>query len=209
MLVLRWIWWRVTAWGELSTIIASLFLSPLLLFGVDSSYAIDSWSLAEGIKTSHGTVSVLGVFHIATSAPEASTDAWRLLLMTVLSTGIGVAVSLLGPQEEKERLVEFYKRARPPGFWQPIAAAAGFDAEAGVRRLYRGLGAVAVCGLSLFSLLTGFGSWMSDSPPPTWFPNQTAWEIVVIAVGLLTVPVWWKLGFGKQTQLDEAEAASQ
>ncbi len=34
VLLLRWVWWRVTAWGELSAIVASAVLAPVLLFGV-------------------------------------------------------------------------------------------------------------------------------------------------------------------------------
>lgn len=37
VLVLRWVWWRLTAWGELSAIVASLVLLPLLLWGFDAS----------------------------------------------------------------------------------------------------------------------------------------------------------------------------
>jgi len=33
LLVLRWIWWRVTAWGELACIIASVIMAPWLLWG--------------------------------------------------------------------------------------------------------------------------------------------------------------------------------
>jgi Na+/proline symporter len=36
MLVLRWIWWRVTAWSELATLLASALLAPLLLALVPS-----------------------------------------------------------------------------------------------------------------------------------------------------------------------------
>ncbi|MEJ2230247.1 MAG: Na+:solute symporter, partial [Nitrospirales bacterium] len=32
LLVLRWIWWRVTAWGELACIVASVVMAPLLLW---------------------------------------------------------------------------------------------------------------------------------------------------------------------------------
>lgn len=32
VLVLRWIWWRVTAWGELACIVASMIMAPLLLW---------------------------------------------------------------------------------------------------------------------------------------------------------------------------------
>ena len=36
VLVLRWLWWRINAWGELAAILVSLVLAPLLFFGVDS-----------------------------------------------------------------------------------------------------------------------------------------------------------------------------
>lgn len=39
VLVLRWLWWRITAWGELAAIAASLVLAPALLLGVDSEAA--------------------------------------------------------------------------------------------------------------------------------------------------------------------------
>jgi hypothetical protein len=32
LLVLRWIWWRVTAWGELACIATSVVMAPLLLW---------------------------------------------------------------------------------------------------------------------------------------------------------------------------------
>ena len=34
ILVLRWIWWRITAWGELACIMTSMVLAPLLLWGL-------------------------------------------------------------------------------------------------------------------------------------------------------------------------------
>ena len=34
LLVLRWIWWRITAWGELSCIMTSILLAPFLLWGL-------------------------------------------------------------------------------------------------------------------------------------------------------------------------------
>lgn len=40
LLVLRWIWWRITAWGELSCIMASIVLAPLLLWGLPDQEAL-------------------------------------------------------------------------------------------------------------------------------------------------------------------------
>lgn len=36
VLILRWVWWRLTAWGELSAIIASAVLAPILLHLIDA-----------------------------------------------------------------------------------------------------------------------------------------------------------------------------
>jgi solute:Na+ symporter, SSS family len=39
VLVLRWLWWRVTAWGELAAIAASAVLAPILLHVFDAETA--------------------------------------------------------------------------------------------------------------------------------------------------------------------------
>lgn len=39
VLMLRWLWWRMTAWGELSAILASGVLAPILLYGLDGESA--------------------------------------------------------------------------------------------------------------------------------------------------------------------------
>ncbi len=40
LLVLRWIWWRITAWGELACILASIIMAPLLLWGLPDQDAL-------------------------------------------------------------------------------------------------------------------------------------------------------------------------
>ncbi len=158
VLVLRWLWWRITAWGEISCILASLLMAPILLM-----VQLD--------------------------------EAVRLLIMAVGATTTGIVVSLLGGPEHEDRLLDFYTRARPPGFWKPIAMLAGDDGEEGVRRLYRGLSATLLSALSIFCLLTGLGSWMSGSPAPTWFPWRVPWMAGLLIVGIGLIPVWWRLGF--------------
>ena len=58
-------------------------------------------------------------------------QAARLLLMAVLATSGALAAALLGPAEDRRRLVAFYVRARPAGFWGPIAAAVELILEKG------------------------------------------------------------------------------
>ncbi|MFQ5944565.1 MAG: hypothetical protein ACE5JF_13540, partial [Anaerolineales bacterium] len=147
-------------WGEISCILASLVMAPILL-----SVNVD--------------------------------EAVRLLVMAIVATATGIGVSVLGGPERKERLVDFYTRARPCGFWKPIAASLGEDGNEPVRRLRRGIGATLFSALSIFCVLTGVGAWMAGSPAPTWFPWPTAWIVLLLLVGAGLVPVWWRLGFGE------------
>lgn len=123
-------------------------------------------------------------------------EALRLLLMAVGATGAGVALSWgLGP-ESPERLREFYRRVRPPGFWGPVAAAVGDDPSAGVRRLGRGLAAVALASVTVFFLVSGLGSWLAGSPGPTWWPlGAPTWIAFQLGVAVVVVPGWIRLAF--------------
>ena len=44
----------------------------------------------------------------------------KFIIIVPLSLVIWIAVTLLTRPEPKEKLVEFYKRVRPGGFWRPI-----------------------------------------------------------------------------------------
>jgi Na+/proline symporter len=119
-------------------------------------------------------------------------EALRLLLMAGGATLAGIGVSLATGPEDLERLRTFYERARPPGFWGPVASPGRGDA----RRLYRGLAATAIGAFSLFSLLTGCGAWLLGSPAPAAFPTTGLFALAQIGVGAALIPIWWRLGFG-------------
>ncbi|MDH5307529.1 MAG: Na+:solute symporter [Myxococcales bacterium] len=158
LLVLRWLWWRISGVGEIACIAVSLAAAAPLL-----------------------------------AAPLS--EAVRLLVMAALASGAGVGASLLTP-EPLERLQAFFERAHPPGFWAPVATSLGVDPAEGVRRLARGLAAVAAAALCVFSLLTGLGSWLCSSPAPLWWPlGWGAWIASQLALGCGLVPAWWRLGF--------------
>jgi len=161
MLVLRWVWWRISAWGELACIVVSA----------------------------------------AAAAPLLAADlgaAARLLFMAALSTAAGIGVSLATP-EDPLRLRRFFDRARPPGFWAPVARAGGSDPAEPRRRLARGLAAVAVTALCCFCGLTGLGTWLVHGPAPVAWPlGQGAWiaGLLLLAAGL--APLAWRLGFAER-----------
>ena len=170
VLILRWIWWRMNAWGEIAAIAASVVAAPALMAAVpDDQHA----------------VRLLGVAVVATAAAL-------------------LAVAVAGP-EERTRLVAFYRKVRPAGFWGPVAReVAGLDdargpglrgraVDRGPARLARAGAATGACALSIFCLLVGIGSWMVGSPGPSWAGPASAWHLGLVAVGLALTPIWWRL----------------
>ncbi len=153
VLVMRWLWWRMNATGELVSLLASLVCAPLILTLVQD-------------------------------------DATRLLLQAGIVTTAAVAAALLSPPEDPERLRDFYHRARPPGFWGPVA---GAQARADRRRLLHNLSAAFGSAFSIFCLLTGIGSWMVGSPAPVWLDDRAWWIGLNLAVGLGGLPLWFWL----------------
>ncbi|MGF1468373.1 MAG: sodium transporter [Sandaracinaceae bacterium] len=154
VLVLRWLWWRMNAAGELAALIASALLAPVLLFAIGD-------------------------------------EATRLLLMAGLATAAGIAVGLLTPPEPRVVLEAFFTRARPPGFWGPVA---GAEAAPARRRLARSLAATFGGAFSVFCLLVGLGSLVAHSPAPTWLGSRTLWIAALLGLGVGTVPLWVLLG---------------
>jgi Na+/proline symporter len=155
VLVLRWIWWRLTAWGELASIIGSAVLAPLML-----------------------------------SVLSDEEDAARVLMVATGATVAGVAVSLLTKPEPMQALCSFYISARPPGFWEPVARAAGESGGGALRQWKAGIRTIAMAGLSIFCLLIGIGSWLVGSPPPSWFPWRDTWIGGLLIIGVLLCPSW-------------------
>lgn len=159
-LLLRWLWWRMTAGAELSAIVVSSVLAPVLLWSVDDEGA-------------------------------------RMLLVTLAATGAAFGVSLVARAEPSDRVCEFYRRVRPPGFWGPVALACGDSPLRGVESLRRGALATAGVSLAVFCVLVGIGSWLFGSPAPTWFPWRGPWiaGLLIVAVALLVrlrAEIWAK-----------------
>ncbi|MGB0909000.1 MAG: sodium:solute symporter family protein [Nitrospirales bacterium] len=159
-LVLRWIWWRINAWGELASIATSILLAPLLL-----------WQ---------------------TSQIE---EATRLLIMGGGATMMSILVSLLTPAEKQLHLEEFYRRARPPGFWGPIAARCRQSSHEAQFRFWKAILATLLATLSIFCILIGVGSFITQSPSPAWIQWRAGWITALFITGVGLVPLWLRLGF--------------
>jgi Na+/proline symporter len=95
VLLLRWYWWRINAWSEVSAMISAFVVSLTLqlAFGYDSD--------------------------------QPKQFALIMLTTVGITTIVWLAVTYLTAPEPRDTLVAFYRRTRPSrGGWAPIAALA-------------------------------------------------------------------------------------
>ena len=95
VLILRWYWWRINAWSEITATIA-----PFIAYYISSQFLEDKFG--QGFIDNNGTFFVTVGF---------TTIAW--LIATVLTK-----------PSEKEHLIKFYQLVKPEGLWNPIRIAA-------------------------------------------------------------------------------------
>jgi Na+/proline symporter len=120
--LLRWYWWRINAWSEVSAMAAALVVSL-------------------------GAQATAGL-----SAADPRGFAWLLLVTTALTTVVWLAVTWLTPPEPRERLEAFYLRVRPGGVgWRAIVPDAERHAALGAG-LVQWLAGCAVVYLGLFGI---------------------------------------------------------
>jgi SSS family solute:Na+ symporter len=97
VMILRWYWWRVNAWSEISALATSFVVSNALLL-------------------------IQSLFHVFKEDNATS----EILLITVpVTTLVWLTVTYLTTPESEATLVRFYERVRPSAAgWQPIARVA-------------------------------------------------------------------------------------
>ena len=90
--LLRWYWWRINAWSEISAMVTALVV-------------------AMGVR-----------LVVPFSGTEPVVFAKSALTTTVVTTLVWVIVTLLTPPEPENRLVDFYRKVRPDvRGWKPVA----------------------------------------------------------------------------------------
>ena len=92
VVLLRWYWWRINVWSELSAMISSLIIALTL----------DNAPMFASI---HG--------------PDYY--AVRLIITLTLCTAIWLLVTFLTKPVDEKQLEIFFRHVRPGGFWGPIA----------------------------------------------------------------------------------------
>ena len=95
VLLLRWYWWRINAWSEVSAMISGFAVSLALQMG---------WGL---------------------DRDQPRDFAWIMIITVSITTAVWLAVTFLTNPESKDTLVAFYRRTHPSAAgWRPIAALA-------------------------------------------------------------------------------------
>ena len=158
--ILRWFWWRINAWTEISAMIASFVVSLFLQFAV-------------GMDTT-----------------DPNAFAQVMLITVLVSTVVWLSVTFLTQPESEETLLIFYKKIRPGGrLWKPIAKLAPdvkvdyglgwnlLDWAAGITLIYSALFGVGK--IILGSLLEGFGLLILAAVALSfirWDLNRRGWK---------------------------------
>ena len=103
--ILRWFWWRINAWSEISAMFASGLISILLNFTSLKTILFDH-------KIDSGII-IEGVF-----------PAWaKFPLVVLITTIVWVVVTFLTKPETNETLRNFYKQTTPGGpGWKKVIA---------------------------------------------------------------------------------------
>lgn len=90
--ILRWFWWRINAWSEVSSMAASLITSLVLQY----------------------------YFNLSDTEPRDF--AYLVLFTVLVTTAVWLIATFITAPEKKEILVSFYRRVHPSAkLWGPIA----------------------------------------------------------------------------------------
>ncbi|MBN1901601.1 Na+:solute symporter [Candidatus Sumerlaeota bacterium] len=147
--MLRWYWWRINAWSEISSMIASLaislfliygfvypmhsinyvvlLLSSLLIFFTMGIIALVFGAFYPQIRkeinvTTKVTIAVMGILVLLYMIYPVKLHDYHHILITAVSTiAVWLTVTLLTKPVEEKKLLAFYRQARPGGnLWGPI-----------------------------------------------------------------------------------------
>jgi len=165
VLILRWYWWRINAWSEISAMVTSFVVSAIAMNTIAHRYP----------------------------AGDLRADAVVMLVTVAISTVVWLGVTFLTQPEADAVLDSFYARVRPGGpGWAHVSDRLGFGREqipggslawtnwvAGIVAVYSslfGIGKIifgeAVPGIVMLIIATVAFAWIarsfrSEQPPPT------------------------------------------
>jgi len=102
VLILRWYWWRINAWSEISAMVASFIVSIVAFQTIPQRYP----------------------------KGDPNADAMIMIVTVAISTVVWLTATYMTRPEPDDVLEAFYRRVRPGGRgWRTVAERAGFGRE--------------------------------------------------------------------------------
>lgn len=107
VLILRWFWWRINAWTEISALLTSVFITVVFEF--------IAWkqTIAAGLPYTLFDKAPI-IFGIPLQFHH------KLLIIVPTAILVWVVITLITKPEPLEKLVTFYDRVQPGGWWNNI-----------------------------------------------------------------------------------------
>jgi Na+/proline symporter len=157
--LLRWFWWRVTAWSEIAAMLTSFIIAVAFFIAGKAGFTVPS--------------------HIS------------LLIGVAITTAVWVAVTFIGPQNDRPILESFYRLVRPAGpGWSSVRAASGLSASPD--SLPMSMLAWMLGCLLVYAALFGTGNFLYGRLVIGW---MWAAVFIVASLGLARLlPRIWKSG---------------
>jgi Na+/proline symporter len=98
VLLVRWFWWRINAWSEVSAMIAAAVVSLFLQI------------------------------YLKMDSDAPKDFAYIMIITVAVTTVVWLSVTMLTQPEPREKLIAFYRKVRPEGpGWKRVAADAGLS----------------------------------------------------------------------------------
>ncbi|HUU83851.1 MAG TPA: sodium:solute symporter family protein, partial [Phycisphaerae bacterium] len=122
--LLRWFWWRINAWSEISAMIGS--------FAVSTFFFVLNERLQQGahLGSLHDPLVNAGVLTIGGTGVAQVASHVVLITTVAITTAVWLTVTLLTRPASRETLISFYRLVRPAGpGWNGIRKAAGVTAS--------------------------------------------------------------------------------
>ncbi|SHI64219.1 Na+/proline symporter [Arenibacter nanhaiticus] len=167
--ILRWFWWRINAWSEITAMFASGIISIVL------------------------KLTAVGPFFFA--AETGVFPDWAEYPMVVLvTTAIWLAVTFMTQAESKEVLQSFYKKIQPGGpGWKSVISGAEKDNVEIVNTKEKwsvpaGIGAMLLGCVLIYSCMFATGYWIYG-----YYTGAISLTILAAISGALLAVVWNKM----------------
>ena len=170
--ILRWFWWRINAWSEISAMFASGVISILFNF-------TDLGVFLFGGENSMGVML------------DPILPAWsRFPLVVLITTVIWVAVTFATPPEKPETLRRFYRMTQPggPGWRSVVAGArtAGDPVDEGKKwTVPSGILAMLLGCVLVYSTMFATGNWIYGR-----YGLATGLTVVAVLSGWYLSRIW-------------------